>query len=57
MLENVLNIKGVTKLNREEKSVVKGQSCFDEAWAFGTANAEAFGSAYLAMDVFYQSNC
>ncbi|MCX2764306.1 hypothetical protein [Aquimarina muelleri] len=32
MLKNVLKIEGVTVLKREEKLVVKGQSCLDDAW-------------------------
>ncbi len=58
MLKNVLKIEGVTVLKREAKLVVKGQSCFDDAWDYGTRwNNITGGSAYKAMDDFYAANC
>jgi hypothetical protein len=57
MLKNVLKIEGVNILKREEQLVVKGQSCFDDAWEYGTRNVRVHGSAFAGTDWFYNAFC
>ncbi len=58
MLDKVLKIDGVTVLNRKEKSIVKGQSCMDDAWDYGSRMSNKLGAdAYDATDWFYDTFC
>ncbi|WP_438710591.1 hypothetical protein ACSTS3_17430 [Aquimarina muelleri] len=57
MLKNVLKIEGVTVLKREAKLVVKGQSCLDDAWDYGTRNVAVHGSEHAGTDYFYANFC
>ncbi|WP_175392655.1 hypothetical protein [Aquimarina megaterium] len=57
MLKNVLKIEGLTVLKREEKLVVKGQSCLDDAWEYGTRNVRVHKTVYAGTDWFYTNFC
>ncbi len=58
MLEKILNLEGVTVLEKKEKLSVKAGSCMDDAWDYGTTHGHMFeDGAYAATDAYYISNC